>query len=125
MAHPDPAALASIKTALHEQWIQVATLNDSHLLNVLLLHLHRGEAEAIALAADMHAGLVLIDEQEGRQLAQQAGLSVSGVLGVLLRAKRNGHIDAIKPEIQSLRHKARFFISPSLEIRVLSDAGEG
>jgi predicted nucleic acid-binding protein len=46
------------------------------------------------------------------------------VLGVLLRAKKNGSIPALKPEIQVLRSKARFFISPSLEAEVLAAARE-
>ena len=102
----------------------VAAPARSHLLNVLTLYLHRGEAEAIALAADLRADIVLIDEQEGRQFAAHAGLQVSGVLGILLRAKLKGEIPALKPEIQLLRNKARFFISRSLEDKVLSEAGE-
>ena len=91
---------------------------------MLRLHLHSGEAEAIALAIDLQANLVLLDEQEGRQYAAQAGLSVSGVLGVLLRAKSNGTIQAIRPEIELLRSEARFFITLSLEAKVLASAGE-
>jgi len=91
---------------------------------MLLLHLHAGEAEAIALAIDLQSDLVLIDEQQGRQYAAQAGLSVSGVLGVLLRAKASEAIQAVGPEMEKLRRKARFFIAPSLEARVLNAAGE-
>ena len=89
-----------------------------------MLHLHRGEAEAIALASGIGADIVIIDEQDGRQFAARAGLLVTGVLGILLRAKKNGSIPAIEPEIQALRTKARFFISPSLEAKMLSAAGE-
>jgi predicted nucleic acid-binding protein len=67
---------------------------------------------------------VLIDEQEGRQLASRTGLAVTGVLGILLRAKRTGEIAVVKPEIDSLRSKARFFVSLSLEVKVLAAAGE-
>jgi len=123
-AHPDRAALAAIQAALREGWIRCTSPAASHLLSVLSLHLHRGEAEAIALAADLKAEVIIIDEQEGRELATHAGLYVTGVLGVLLRAKRNGHISAVKPEIQSLRDKARFFVHPSLEAKVLAAAGE-
>jgi predicted nucleic acid-binding protein len=123
-AHPEPGALAAIREALDEGWIRCASPTASHLLSVLSLHLHRGEAEAIALAADLNADVVIIDEQEGRELAAQAGLRVTGVLGILLRAKRHGHIPALKPEIQSLRKKAKFFIAPSLEAQVLVAAGE-
>lgn len=122
--HPDARALAAIHAAISDKWIQPVIPPQSPLLNILLPHLHRGEAEAIALAADLKADIVLIDEQEGRQFARQAGLSVTGVLGVLLRAKNGGLISALKPEIEALRTKAHFFIAPSLEASVLSAAGE-
>jgi uncharacterized protein len=67
---------------------------------------------------------VLIDEQEGRQLALRAGLAVTGGFGVLLRAKRMGEIAAVKPEIDLLRSKARFFVFLLLEAKVLVAAGE-
>jgi hypothetical protein len=89
-----------------------------------LLQLHRGEAEAIALATDLNAEIVLIDEQEGRQLASKTGLAVTGVLGVLPRAKRAGEITAVKPEVDLLRSKAHFFVSAALEREILAAAGE-
>ena len=91
---------------------------------MLRLRVHPGEAEAIALAAELAADVLLMDEQEGRKLAEEAGLPVTGTLGVLLRAKQTGAIKAVKPEIQALRDRARFFVSAGLEARVLSDAGE-
>jgi uncharacterized protein len=69
-----------------------ASPQDTHLHRMLQLRLHAGEAEAIALAADLNADMVLIDEQEGRELALEAGLSITGVLGILLKAKRSGHL---------------------------------
>lgn len=85
-AHPDAAARSRIEGALHEGWIRVESPRDSPLLRILQLQLHPGEAETIALATDTGADIVLIDEQEGRQFAAKAGLAVTGVLGVLLRA---------------------------------------
>ena len=122
--HPDPVAQVSIQNAMRDRWIQVRTATDSGLLRLLLLQLHRGEAEAIALATDLKADFVLIDEQEGRQLASKTGLAVTGVLGVLLRAKRAGEIPAVKPEVELLRSKAHFFVSAALEKRILAAAGE-
>jgi predicted nucleic acid-binding protein len=86
------------------------------------LHLHRGGAETIALAADLKAEVVIVDEQEGRKVAM--GLQVTGVLGILLRAKHLGEIPALKPEIETLRNRARFFIAPSLEAKLVAAAGE-
>ncbi|HET9086569.1 MAG TPA: DUF3368 domain-containing protein [Acidobacteriaceae bacterium] len=119
-AHPDLDARDAIQSAIREQWIQIGTPQDSRLLRVLMLQLHQGEAEAIVLATD----IVLIDEQEARQFASRTGLAVTGVLGILLRAQRDGHITKIKSEIDLLRSKAHFFIAASLEAKVLSAAGE-
>ena len=68
--------------------------------------------------------MVVIDEQEARGLALQAGLTVTGTLGVLLRAKQDGTIELVKPEIRALRTKTRFFMSHALEAKVLALAGE-
>ena len=123
-AHPDPAAREAIQNAVREQWILIGKPQDSRLLRILMLQLHQGEAEAIALATDMKADIVLIDEQEARQFASRTGLAVTGVLGILLRAKRDRRIAKIKPEIDLLRAKARFFVAASLEAKILSAAGE-
>jgi uncharacterized protein len=124
LAHPDPVALAAIQTALREHWIRTALAPNSELLNILMPALDKGEAEAIALAVDRKADIVLIDEREARQFATRAGLPVTGVLGILLNAKRAGQIVSMRQEIQALRDKARFFIARSLEATVLSAAGE-
>ena len=52
------------------------------------------------------------------------GLPLTGVLGVLLRAKQQGQIKTVKAEIASLRKNARFFIAPLLEAAILAQAGE-
>ena len=74
-AHPDPVARGAIQEALGEGWVRCASPVASPLLSLLSLHLHRGEAEAIALAVDLHADVVIIDEQEGREFAAQGGAS--------------------------------------------------
>ena len=102
-AHPNAAALRTIHEAVHDGWIKRQHAASTPLLAVLSAQLHLGEAEAIALASDLKADVVLIDEQEARQRAAEAGLSVIGVLGVLLRAKRTGLIPLLKPEITALK----------------------
>jgi predicted nucleic acid-binding protein len=96
----------------------------SHLLLTLSYRLDLAEAEAIALATEINANVVLLDEREGRRIGTQAGLQVTGVLGLLLRAKLNGEIPALKPEIQLLRTRANFFIAQQLESEILAIAGE-
>jgi predicted nucleic acid-binding protein len=57
-------------------------------------------------------------------LAAQSGVRVTGVLGILLRAKRSGQIASLKAEVASLREKAHFFLSGSMEAKVIAAAGE-
>ena len=113
-----------IETAKSQGWLKSRSALDTILIGLLTAELHSGEAEAIALALEMKAGSLLVDEREGRTMARRLGLPLTGVLGVLLRAKRTGKLKAVKPEIEALREKARFFIAPALESAVLAEAGE-
>lgn len=116
--HPDPVAREAIQNAIREGWLRIEPVQDSPVATSL----RRGRGYCARHGPQ--ADIVLIDEQEGRQLASKAGLAVTGVLGVLLRARRKGDIAAIKAEIDLLRSKARFFVSPLLEAKVLVAAGE-
>lgn len=55
--------------------------------------LHAGESEALNLAAEVHADLVLLDEKEGRRVAIERHLLVAGTIGVLERAASEGLLD--------------------------------
>ena len=119
-----PEALHQIHSALREGWIKRRAVREHRIVRLLTATLDPGEAEAIALAIEMSAELILLDEKDGRETAHRAGLRVTGVLGILLRAKTHGHIPAIRNEIDALRIKAHFFISRRLEDEVLKSAGE-
>lgn len=86
--------------------------------------LDAGEAAAIALALEMKADAILLDERHGHEAATELGLVVIGLLGVLLRAKRTGEIKAVAPELARLEQDAKFWISDSVRRRVLELAGE-
>lgn len=83
-----------------------------------------GEAEAIALAVEVRADAILIDETAGRAVARQHGLFPVGVLGVLLRAKQRRLIHAVVPLVDRLQSELGFFISSALRADVLEQAGE-
>jgi predicted nucleic acid-binding protein len=57
-----------------------------HTPDAALAHLDPGEQEAILLAEELRADLLLMDDREGRQEAERRALRVIGTLGVLERA---------------------------------------
>jgi predicted nucleic acid-binding protein len=87
--------------------------------------LGRGEAAAIALALELGLRRILIDEREGSRTAEQSGLEPVGVLGVLLRAKREGHLESVKEMMIALRDEVGFYIRRDLFAEILHLAGEG
>jgi predicted nucleic acid-binding protein len=105
-------------------WIVIQTVQDSVLLRSLSGELDRGEAEVIALAVEVRAELLLVDERRARRVASRLGLSIMGVLGVLLEAKNKGCLTAVRPVLDGLRTKAGFHIGTDLYALVLSTAGE-
>jgi predicted nucleic acid-binding protein len=64
-----------------------------HAPDAALAHLDPGEQEAILLAEELRADLLLMDDQEGRQEAERRALRVTGTLGVLERAAERGLLD--------------------------------
>lgn len=93
-------------------------------LELLLDALDPGEAEAILVATEIGADAVLIDEEDGRHVAQSRGLRTIGTIGVLLEAKSLGHIAAVRPLLDALRKELKFFISRPLYEQALRLAGE-
>ena len=58
-----------------------------------LLLLEAGERDAILVAQELQADLVLMDDKDGRKAAALRALTVYGTVGVLVRAAELGLID--------------------------------
>lgn len=115
----DPAVLAVQAV----DWIQIRSVSNATLLQPLQVALDVGEAEAIALAIELNADRLLIDERRGRQQAIQAGLKVTGLLGILLAAKQQGFIATVQPLLDALIANG-FWIRDELYSETLRLAGE-
>jgi len=104
-------------------WIHPRTVRDIAAVAHLPSILHTGEREAIILATELHAQL-LIDERRGREMATARGLEVFGSLRILGEAKRSGVIPAVRPIIQELLD-AGYWIDEERVIHVfLEEMGE-
>jgi predicted nucleic acid-binding protein len=83
-----------------------------------------GEIAALALALERGIQFVLIDEVAGRAAAVALGLQPSGLLGLLVEAKKRALISSVLPLLDQLRDKARFHVGNDLRNRIAALAGE-
>lgn len=82
-----------------------------------------GEAEGIVLALENNVNNILIDEHKGRKIARSKGISPIGTIGILIQAKKEGYIPAVKPNLDKLINK-KIRISTGLYQSALDLAGE-
>ncbi|RRJ95861.1 DUF3368 domain-containing protein [Opitutaceae bacterium TAV4] len=87
------------------------------------LQVDAGEAAALALAARNPGACLLMDDKRGRAIARLQGLRCIGTLGWLVRAKRQGFVEELRPLFDSLLASG-WFVSPHLIERTLIEAGE-
>jgi uncharacterized protein len=113
---PGAAELAEV------EWIQRAVVTDRSRLAALPSALHAGEREAIALAKERDAQL-LMDEIRGRRAAAQLGIEIIGTLRILADAKRLGHIEVVRPIILEMQSSGYRF-DRTLIRRFLEQMGE-
>ena len=105
-------------------WICRHAVDNQSLVTALRRDLDLGEAETLALAVELEAEIVLIDEKEGRHAADRLGLEPLGVLGCLIQAKSQGLLAEVRPVLEALRRRAGFHISEDLFQNVLIRVGE-
>lgn len=103
-------------------WIEIQNIQDVTKLAAFPL-LDRGEAEVIVLAQEIKADLVIIDEELGRIEAMKIGLTLTGTLGVMLKAKQQGMIPAVRPLLDLMLQRS-VWVNPRLYQDVLLLAGE-
>lgn len=104
---------AETEQGIQAGWIHLQRVRSSKLLQSLKTDLHDGEAEAIVLASLLQADLILLDDRKARIKAQALNLSVTGTVGILLIAEREGIKLDMRNELDKLRQQG-FHISDQL-----------
>jgi predicted nucleic acid-binding protein len=123
LERPRPASAVVVRVAEHP-FFRLQSPADAARVAELRRVLDPGESEAIALAEELEADLLLIDDRRARAYASRLGFDTMGVVGVLLRAKQAGMISHVAPLLDQLRAELRFFISDVVRAEVLRRAGE-
>ena len=111
-------------TIANTPWIVRHAVKDQQTVSQLQsAGLNQGESEVIALALELSASLLILDERHARTIARDRNLQVTGTLGVLIAAKDAGLFTEIKPLLDQL-HTSGFYISPQIIAHALHLAGE-
>jgi predicted nucleic acid-binding protein len=113
-----------MEKAVAAGWMVKQAAKNETLVIALRQTLDNGEAEAIPLATELHPESVLLDDKLARQMARRLGVSVTGTLGVLLRAKQVGLIVEVRSLITRLQSEGYYYIDPRLIEKALLATGE-
>jgi len=116
---------AAAKLVQNLSWLEVATVDNQQVVRELeqSFKLDLGESEAIALAEEIGASQLLIDEKAARKVAMARKLPLIGTVGVLLLAKRRGVLASVKDVLDEMQAQG-MRISDRLYVQVLTLAQE-
>lgn len=101
----------SVQQSLVENsdWIHVGHISEDADRKMYKAKLHAGEVEVMILAQETNADLVVIDDLEARKTADYLGLTLTGTIGILLKAKQLGHLSQVMPVIKEMERQHIYF----------------
>ncbi len=109
--------------ALPGDWILVVEVANNEYCRILSSFVDRGEASTIALALERPGSLTILDDGKARKLADRLDVNYTGLLGVILKAKKMVIVDSVGAILQELT-SAGFRMGKNVEQEVLRLAGE-
>lgn len=104
-------------------WICVEKIQNHLAKSMYKTQLHDGEVEVMILSMEVNADVVIIDDANAKKHAKYLGLPVTGTLGVLIKAKKEGYIEKLKPLLQQLVENG-IYMSDGLIDLCLQEVGE-
>ena len=121
--HKEITAKEHEKTIFNKiEWIETRKIRNTDLTTLLEKLIDRGEAEAIVLAKELKATL-LIDDAKARKHAKLLNINIIGTLGLLKIAKNRGLIPSVKKTIDDMLAEG-YYIEDKLVQKILKDVGE-
>jgi predicted nucleic acid-binding protein len=110
--------------AAEGEWITVRNLADtSEAATLRQSGLHAGESEALALAQELHAEALLVDDSDAVQWAVRRSLNVIRTPGIYRLSKERRLIPAVAPKLDGLR-RAGFWLRDEHYRMILQSVGE-
>ncbi|MCU0335918.1 MAG: DUF3368 domain-containing protein [Chitinophagaceae bacterium] len=105
------------------EWVEIVEVKDKSKQKLLELQIDKGESSAIALALETPDSTIIIDDRKARKVADKLGLTYTGTIGIIIKAKLTGLVPSIKPIIDKIR-KTNFHLSAEIESEALRQANE-
>ena len=105
------------------EWVEIINVTDKAKQQILELQIDKGESSAIALALETPDSTIILDDNKARKIADQLGLTYTGTIGVIVKAKLQGIIPSIKPIIAKIK-QTDFRISIEIELQALRQSNE-
>jgi predicted nucleic acid-binding protein len=110
LRHPKAPAAVRTWIAAPPPWLQIRPTSLQP--DAALMRLDPGEREALMLAQELRADLVLVDEREARAEAARRAFNAMGTLRVLELAAERNLVDS--PSMLTRLQDARFYMTPQM-----------
>lgn len=105
------------------EWVKIISVKDKQKQSLLEMQIDKGESSAIALALESEGCKIILDDLKARRIAKLLGITFTGTIGVIIKAKLSGHVPSIKPFIEKIK-LTNFHLSLEIELLALKEAGE-
>jgi hypothetical protein len=105
------------------EWVEIIEVKDKSKQLLLELQIDKGESSAIALALEFPGSTVILDDIKAPKIAEKLGLTYTGTIGVIVKAKLTGILPSIKQIIEKIK-QTDFRLSEEIELQALHLAKE-